>query len=309
MKTKTIILVVMLLAPTFLLASTYNFTRTLSLGMKGEDVRELQKILNSDTDTRVSVVGNGSLGYETDYFGPATKKALVRFQEKYKSEILSPSGLLRGTGVFGMKTRAKVITLGSVKKSVGADSVEKGDVIVMFPSRYSGKPGTLITIAGAGFTKTDNVVYFSERYAVEKAVSWNGQEITLKIPEIPKGHYKLYVNNARGESNKDAFFVVTDGVTPEPVIESVSPVKALRGDTVMVSGSGFSVANNTIRAGSNIVDGVPSLDGKSISFIVPANVLSATSSIKSSKKVAIPIWVHVINENGVSNGKSFDLEL
>jgi hypothetical protein len=101
----------------FMLLSSQNvyaeggvFLRTLKMGMSGEDVRELQKFLNTDIETRVSLSGAGSLGNETTYFGPATHRALIAFQEKYRTEILSPLGLTQGTGVFGLKTRVHVLS-------------------------------------------------------------------------------------------------------------------------------------------------------------------------------------------------------
>ncbi len=98
-------------APVALSATEGDFSRTLSVGMRGHDVRMLQVALNRDPETRVANVGVGSQGYESDYFGPATKMAVVRFQEKYRTEVLTPVGLLRGTGVFGQKTRAKVLAI------------------------------------------------------------------------------------------------------------------------------------------------------------------------------------------------------
>ncbi len=177
----------------------------------------------------------------------------------------------------------------------------------MFPSQYSGIAGTTITISGAGFTSTNNTIYFGEHYAVEKASSWNGQSITFNIPSIPKGNYSLYVKNARGESNKDSFFVVTDGVTPEPKIESITPTSATRGSTVTLVGSGFTATGNIIRTGAVIVENIPSVNGTALSFVVP-EAMTATSTVPaSSKKASLPVWVYVVNENGVSNGKSFDL--
>ena len=180
MKTKIMFLVTVFLFPTFLFAEGLDFPRPLYLGTRGEDVRTLQKILNSDTDTRVAVSGIGSAGNETNYFGPATKSALIKFQEKYKKEVLFPIGLSSGTGFFGERTRDKVMSIlktreipASVVK--GPTFVETGlqkkEVIVMFPSQYSGKPGTLITILGVGFTPKDNIIYFGTAHAVEKASS------------------------------------------------------------------------------------------------------------------------------------------
>ena len=60
-------------------ASSSPILRNLSLGMTGEDVRKLQKILNEYGYT-VALSGAGSLGNETIYFGPATRSAVIKFQ-------------------------------------------------------------------------------------------------------------------------------------------------------------------------------------------------------------------------------------
>lgn len=88
----------------------FVFTRNLSVGSIGEDVRELQKFLNSHGFI-VALFGPGSVGNETNYFGNLTKSALIKFQENYKNEILVPLGLIRGTGYFGPATSAKVQAL------------------------------------------------------------------------------------------------------------------------------------------------------------------------------------------------------
>ncbi len=72
-----------------------TFTRNLSVGVTGDDVKELQKYLNSK-GFLVSKQGTGSLGKETNLFGPSTKQALARFQSYYG---------LPATGYFGPLTR------------------------------------------------------------------------------------------------------------------------------------------------------------------------------------------------------------
>ena len=47
-------------------------------------------------------------GYVTGNFGNLTKRAAIRFQEKYALDILTPLGLLRGTGYVGESTRTKI---------------------------------------------------------------------------------------------------------------------------------------------------------------------------------------------------------
>jgi len=44
----------------------------------------------------------------TGNFFYLTKQAVIRFQEKYASEILEPLGLSKGTGYVGEKTREKI---------------------------------------------------------------------------------------------------------------------------------------------------------------------------------------------------------
>ncbi len=84
-----------------------SFTRALSIGSTGEDVRLLQKVLNSDPSTTVAASGAGSPGMETTRFGPATEAAVKKFQVKYSiAKVGNP-----GYGYVGPATRAKLNTL------------------------------------------------------------------------------------------------------------------------------------------------------------------------------------------------------
>ena len=91
-------------------SSTYTFTRTLSLGTFGSDVKELQKFLNTQGFI-VKATGGGSPGNETTFYGPATARAVSRFQEAHRTDILTPTNLTRGNGRFGPRTLQKANTL------------------------------------------------------------------------------------------------------------------------------------------------------------------------------------------------------
>lgn len=89
----------------------YTWTRDLAVGATGADVMKLQQFLNADADTRVAAEGAGSVGMETEYFGPATAAAVSKMQVKYRADILSPSNLVNPTGYFGASSRAKANAL------------------------------------------------------------------------------------------------------------------------------------------------------------------------------------------------------
>ncbi len=80
-------------------SKNYTLSRDLKLGSTGEDVRVLQKFLNTH-GALVAQTGAGSAGNETTYFGPATKKALALYQAK--------KGINPTSGYFGPLTRSMV---------------------------------------------------------------------------------------------------------------------------------------------------------------------------------------------------------
>ena len=92
-------------------AHAYTFSKPLSIGTEGEDVLQLQKLLNQNQYTQIAQEGIGSPGNETNYFGQKTKDAVIRFQNMYAQEILIPNGLSSGTGFVGMSTLSFLNTL------------------------------------------------------------------------------------------------------------------------------------------------------------------------------------------------------
>lgn len=76
-----------------------KWIRNLAIGMSGDDVKELQEIL-----IREGVWGASGIG-ATGYFGAITKEAVIKFQEKYRAEVLEPLSIARGTGFVGFSTR------------------------------------------------------------------------------------------------------------------------------------------------------------------------------------------------------------
>jgi hypothetical protein len=89
------------------LAGTSNtppptFAKDLQLNDHGADVQALQVFLNAHGFT-IAAEGPGSAGQETDTFGPATYRALIKFQEA--------NGITPARGYFGPVTRKVIGTL------------------------------------------------------------------------------------------------------------------------------------------------------------------------------------------------------
>ncbi len=79
-----------------------KFESNLYFGMRGNEVKKLQQFLSEQGEEiypEKLVTGN---------FLSLTRQAVIRFQEKYADEILTPLGLTEGTGYFGPSTRKKI---------------------------------------------------------------------------------------------------------------------------------------------------------------------------------------------------------
>jgi len=79
----------------------FQFKSNLKSGSQGTEVTELQKCLAKDEE----IYPDGEV---TGSFGPKTKEAVIKFQEKYRQDILAPSGLEQGTGEILGATRKKL---------------------------------------------------------------------------------------------------------------------------------------------------------------------------------------------------------
>lgn len=78
---------------------TYNFNNPMTRGAQGPDVVALQHVLKLEGLFPASQAFTG-------YYGDVTFNAVIQLQQKYASQILTPIGLIHGTGSVGSATLA-----------------------------------------------------------------------------------------------------------------------------------------------------------------------------------------------------------
>ena len=205
-------------------AHAYQFTKDLKNGDFNDDVKILQKFLNQDSRTTVALSGSGSIGNETNYFGNMTKQAVVRFQEIYKDEILTPSGLSSGTGFVGPATRKKLINL-SENGVVKVDSSKKSNI-------------TNVNTQNSAISSFFNEINPAE---INKTNSYFGSFMN----QMPK-QTLFSISSVLDKATLSIF----PSFAKEVRIYTVEPYQVKPGQKVIVNGTGFTDKNNIFSFGS-----------------------------------------------------------
>ncbi len=201
--------------PVYSYTSTTIFLNNLSVGTTSEDVRQLQIILNKDTDTRVSLVGSGSLGNETAYFGLATRDAVVKFQEKYAEQILYPFSLQQGTGYFGPITRLWF------------------NVLILQERLNALKSGTILSDKCSGTCEGENVSNITslntKKTSSSKSETPNGQNLSPDVtsPSVP---VNLIVNEITSNSIRLSWSPSIDPILKQKITSGISHYVVNYGD-------------------------------------------------------------------------------
>lgn len=138
-----------------------TFVRALDFRATGADVKTLQVVLNSDPDTQVTARGAGSPGYETTYFGVATRSAVQKFQEKYG---IAKSGD-PAFGFVGPKTRAKLNEILAAGTSAAAPAMPSSD------TGGAAASATTTTMQTTSATSTEATMATSSTVAASSTIS------------------------------------------------------------------------------------------------------------------------------------------
>ena len=287
----------------------FAFNKNLGLGDRNQDVRQLQIFLNKNTETQIAFSGVGSPSNESTYFGLLTKAAVMRFQTKNN---------LPSTGFVGVLTRAKLNQMilaaaGTTNNKVAttSSSVVGGPAPLSkepLPRLYTAKPQQIkktdtFTLVGAGFLP-DNTLHIGS-FIFTHVLPEDSSNISFTIPAtstITNGTYPIWLENNYGSSqmpNQPINLVIADSPMSSPVISSVIPSEVSGGQSVIVTGTGFSSSGNSIVSGFGRLDNVSS-SGNSISFS-PKALLSADVLKRVPSGTSLKIDFYVLTVTGMSN--------
>lgn len=303
------------------------FPTDLQLGDAGIDVFLLQQLLNTNPITQVAQTGPGSPGVETLLFDTNTYEAVVRYQELYRDEILTPEGLSKGTGYVGPSTRAHLNThfepYDDVPEGTDSSTTEEDGihtvptdgsepnedisastarrVVITNVSPYRVERGGVVTVSGFNFTPHTNTVHIGDEYEIDNVSSQNGTQLSFEVSnDVEDGVYDLSVSNTRGESVSSLFLAVENDFGDSPVITSVSPNEGFYGDTITITGKNFTRTGNDIYTSAGVIRDVSSSDGETLTFRFEPDSVDMEDGEGAPEGVDVEQNFVVVNGNGVS---------
>lgn len=231
-------------------AASCNFTRDLTVGSSGEDVKCLQQYLNA-SGYKVADSGAGSPGSESTYFGSKSQAAVAKWQ--------AAKGLSPAVGYFGPKSRAKYsesasatpapqpgqppvggFGLSAASDNPAAASVPKGASGVTFLKFNVTGSGTLTSLtfkrSGLGATTDLGSVYLyegSKRLTTGKSLNSTTHEVNFPNLNLAVSGSKALslvadVSSSANSNTSHAFELVS-------AIGSPNPSGSLKGNAMTVA--------------------------------------------------------------------------
>ncbi len=297
----------------FLPINTYaatTLTSDLRLGINSPEVKILQQILNIDPVTAVSTVGDGSKGYETEYFGQKTLAAVKKFQLKYKDRVLVPAGLTEPTGFVGPLTRsvlnelasglqsqpakAPIYTAPSKVESINDSYMSKDALAVRAANFYNKSPAELPQYFNLN-SLLKNSVLLASSTKISKADA-DARMMAFASTTFAERHKVIK------ETLKKKFGI--DLVLREPPaasdvqITALSTYQAEPGEEIKIYGRNFSASGNTVYWNSKAAPNITSSASVIIAKIpedISGRVLVYVENSEHKKSAPLALMVNYKN--------------
>lgn len=322
--------------PAHALAACPSFARSLSVGSQGTDVLALQKFLNAQ-GFPVAGSGAGSPGNETTYFGPATKRAVISFQEWYTDDILTPAGLAQGTGYFGPGSIRKArsilgCTATTPSNTTQISATTPATTATSCPTGFTCTPSTSSTDTSSDYTSntstsnvsaTDSFIDKPAFYSLSPSTGNAGSQIYIQGEAFSSGITSVMFTNGSKTRYIAPSLVSGGGATlavrvPQDLPAGIWQVRIRNksGSTsVLSSGSGgFTIREvETVAAlpdpePTDTTTPVPAIPGSTATTTTPTPVIPAATTTQSGlctlSSPQVSVYILMGQSNAVGIGKS-----
>ncbi len=252
------------------------------------DVLQLQRLLNNDPDTQVAKSGPGSLGNETTKYGRGTFLAMKNFQEKYRSDILTPYGRTVGTGFYGPATKAKLLAVCKAMVGTSTQTVAATSTLPLTstftPTQASTTTSVLTLTSSSSTALPPTVSFFAAPYLMNRnessLVSWSSFGATSCV--TPWGS------------------TATSGIYTTPLLAQTTIY-----NISCVGSGGISTATTTISVvGSTQVVALPTAHGLIASYNMNegggAVLIDRSNNGRNGTLVSTPTWAAGKNSGGLT---------
>lgn len=235
-------------------------------------------------------------------------------------------------GVPGTQSATvEIVTAESLAASGQQAYVQAASISSINPS--SANRGDTIVLKGSGFTSTNSIIFDGTKIDSNLILSQSSTSISFKVPEYKQclttycpqplvdtnietgGRKIVQVYNVNGYSNDAvltlpskivtimAATTVTPYTPPKLAISSIYPTSGNRGDTVTISGTGFSTDSIVFFGGFKVADNlIISKSNTSILFSVPPYQMGCTlPEYEFCPKLPLPGTGLIIETGGVKN--------
>jgi len=207
--------------------------------------------------TPVTVTGTGFASATGVNFGSF---AAEKFEPRSDQALIAVSP----PGKSGSQVDITVINPGGTSATASTDKftyLGQPVVIGMLPSSGKSSGGFMVFIGGTGLSLVNSVTFGT---APAKVINSSAVEITVVAPP-GEGVVEVIVTNPLGATGTGRFTYTA----PAPVVTGVNPTVGFAGQTVVISGSGFSAGVSAVNFGPIVVTSPAVVSDSQINVTVP----------------------------------------